>query len=117
NKLDDLHYIYENLVESLQGQYIDSEDQLQLLANNIKKASFLHHAEIYIDGFHQFSPQELHVVEALLQTCEDMTVTLTVDHTEDESSCELDLFYHTTETYHALKAISREYHIPVTDPT
>ncbi|HEX6593624.1 MAG TPA: helicase-exonuclease AddAB subunit AddB [Bacillota bacterium] len=115
NKLNDLYYIYEKLVDALKDQYIDSEDQLQLLASKIKETSFLREAEIYIDGFHQFSPQELHVVETLLKTCKQVTVTLTVDHPESEQISELDLFYQTTETYHALKAIAHEQQITVED--
>ena len=54
DKLDDLNYIYDRLVDALREQYIDSEDQLQLLASKIPEAGFLEGAEVYIDGFHSF---------------------------------------------------------------
>ncbi|MCG3418441.1 helicase-exonuclease AddAB subunit AddB [Oceanobacillus jordanicus] len=108
NKLDDLQYIYEKLVTALQENYIDSEDQLQLLADKIHEAASLKQAEIYIDGFHQFTPNELRVVEALMKQCKRVTIALTVDHPEETEISELSLFYQTTETYHVVKQIAEE---------
>lgn len=106
-KLKDLLYIYERLTRSLENQYIDSEDQLQLLAEKINVSRDLEDAEIYLDGFHQFTPNELTVVEALLKKCKCVTITLTLDD-PNESMHELDLFYQTKETYHKLLQLSEE---------
>lgn len=113
NKLADLFYIYEKLVYALRDNYIDSEDQLQLLADKISETTLLDDAEIYLDGFHRFTPQELFVVEALLKKCKRVTVTLTVDRSDNKPISEMDLFYQTTETYHALQAMAAENQIPV----
>ncbi|MFD1361014.1 helicase-exonuclease AddAB subunit AddB [Lentibacillus salinarum] len=115
-KLTDLAYIYDNLIKALQGHYIDSEDQLQLLADKIADAPLLKDADIYLDGFHRFSPKELFVVEKLMQTCRSVTIALTTDIPDGENLSELDLFYQTKETYHALRAIASENGIPVDDP-
>ncbi|MFD2042729.1 helicase-exonuclease AddAB subunit AddB [Ornithinibacillus salinisoli] len=113
NKLEDLRYIYEKLVVALETNYIDSEDQLQLLAEKIPDASFLNGAEIYFDGFHRFTPKELLVVETLMKKCDNLTFTLTVDHPEAEQLSDLDLFYQTTETYHVLKSIAHENRVEI----
>ncbi|MGP4106622.1 helicase-exonuclease AddAB subunit AddB [Virgibacillus sp. L01] len=113
DKLNDLSYIYENLVHALQGKYIDSEDQLQLLAEKVKDATLLEDAEIYLDGFHRFSPKELLVVEALMKKCKSVTIALTIDNPEEEELSELDLFYQTKETYQTLKTIASENSINV----
>src|SRR5699024_3205681 len=76
-KLENLTYIYEKLTHALKGSYIDSEDQLQLLAKKVEEADFLNDAEIYFDGFHRFTPNELQVFEILLKTCKQVTVSLT----------------------------------------
>ncbi|SHG74107.1 helicase-exonuclease AddAB subunit AddB [Ornithinibacillus halophilus] len=115
NKLKDLVYIYDRLVQALQSQYIDGEDQLQLLAEKINEATFLEGAEIYFDGFHRFTPKELVVVETLLKKCNRVTVTLTVDDPESDQISDLDLFYQTKETYHTLKALATENHIQIED--
>ena len=97
-----------NLVHALQGKYIDAEDQLQLLAEKINETTLLNDAEIYFDGFHRFTPQELQVIEALMKKCKRVTIALTVDNPEGQILSELDLFYQTTETYHSLRAIAEE---------
>ncbi|MBD1221749.1 helicase-exonuclease AddAB subunit AddB [Virgibacillus halodenitrificans] len=112
SKLDDLAYIYEKLMVALQDKYIDSEDQLQLLADKISESSLLEDAEVYLDGFHRFTPNELVVVEALLKKCKSVTIALTVDGLETEAS-ELDLFYQTVETYHQIQQIAIENQIPL----
>ncbi|SFD37457.1 DNA helicase/exodeoxyribonuclease V, subunit B [Lentibacillus persicus] len=112
-KLNDLAYIYDNLIRVLQGKYVDSEDQLQLLAEKIKHAPLLDDADIYLDGFHRFSPQELLVVEELMKKCRSVTVALTTDTLNDASLSELDLFYQTKETCRELQAIAHENAVPI----
>ncbi|WP_106498070.1 helicase-exonuclease AddAB subunit AddB [Lentibacillus sp. Marseille-P4043] len=113
NKLEDLTYLYEKLVMYLQDKYIDSEDQLQLLAEKVKEAPSLNDAEIYFDGFHRFTPKELYVVEALMKKANHVTVSLTVDNSEDTAVSELDLFYQTKETHQLLQTIAQENQIPL----
>lgn len=112
NKLEDLLYVYEKLVFTLKDHYVDSEDQLQILAEKIKESSLLRGAEIYIDGFHSFTPKELTVVEELMRNCSSVTITLTLDNPEKTGN-EMDLFYQTTETYHVLNQIAAENHISI----
>lgn len=111
-KITDLLYIYNKLSENLANQYIDSEDQLQLLAEKIPLSSYLEGAEIYLDGFHQFTPNELAVVETLLRKCKTVTISLTVDN-PGELGDELDLFYQTKETYLRLQELAEEVNVPI----
>ncbi|MFC2949961.1 helicase-exonuclease AddAB subunit AddB [Virgibacillus sediminis] len=111
-KLEDLLYIYDRLTEALKDQYIDSEDQLRLLAEKIRESSLLEGAEVYMDGFHSFTPNELIVVEELLKKCKCVTITLTMDPEKEGDVNELDLFYQTVETYHTLQEMARESGIP-----
>lgn len=114
-KLEDLFYIYDQLVLALQDHYMDNEDRLQILTEKVKESKLLQGAEIYIDGFHSFTPKELQVIEELLKHCEMVTVTLTLDD-PNESMNEMDLFYQTTETYHVLNQIAMENGVPMDEP-
>ncbi|MEC5423666.1 helicase-exonuclease AddAB subunit AddB [Virgibacillus sp. C22-A2] len=116
DKLDDLVYIFEKLTLALRDNYIDSEDQLQLLADKIDEAALLDDAEIYFDGFHRFTPKELIVVEALMKKCSRVSITLTLDKPDSDSVSELDLFYQTTETYHVLQQMAQENQITIEEP-
>lgn len=110
-KLGDLSYIYGELAQALAGKYMDGEDQLEMLKEKIASTSFFKGAEIYLDGFHQFAPKELAVVEELVKRCESVTVALIADPEhlhEDMELSELDLFFKTKETYWQLKGLAAE---------
>ncbi|UOQ43482.1 helicase-exonuclease AddAB subunit AddB [Halobacillus salinarum] len=107
-KLDDLYYIYERLTDALREQYIDSEDQLQLLADKISQAQFLENAEVYVDGFHSFTPQEYVVIEELMKKVSSVHVTLTTEAPQAEENAELDLFHETKETFFSLQNLAHE---------
>lgn len=113
NKLTDLTYIYEKLVLALQGKYIDAEDQLQLLSEKLIETTLLDDAEIYFDGFHRFTPQELYIIEILMKKSKQVTIALTADELGKSELSELDLFYQTTETYETLQAIANENQIKI----
>lgn len=108
HKLYDLTRIYERLIQALQHKYIDREDQLQLLGEKVRESSLLDGADIYIDGFHHLSPQELFVIEELMKRCRRITIALTLDELANGEPSELDLFYQTKETYHNVRALARE---------
>lgn len=111
-KLTDLHYIYEQLNKLLKDKYIDGEDQLDLLIDRIKETPTLQNTEIFIDGFYRFTPQELAIVEELLQVADQVTITLIASEDSiDEPLDELDLFHQTKETYARLQTLAKEINI------
>ncbi|OZU89082.1 helicase-exonuclease AddAB subunit AddB [Virgibacillus indicus] len=112
-KLTDISYIYKKLEYNLKDKYIDSEDQLALLAEKINQSTSLSSAEIYFDGFHRFTPKELQVVEALMKSCKKVTFALTLDDEKQTVVNELDLFYQTSETYQVLKSIAEDKQIAI----
>lgn len=106
DKLHDLELIYEKFEEKLLGKYIDSEDYFQLLADNVKNSELLRDAEIYIDGFHSFTPQEYLIIDQLIQQSKTVTVALTTDPKQQMGAMnELSLYRMTNETYHTLQDI------------
>lgn len=106
HKLTDLHYMYQKLTEALANQYIDGEDRLTLLAKKIPESAFLDGAEIYLDGFHRFTPQEQLVIEALMDKTNQLTVTLTLDPMNMGASPGFDLFSQTKETYNVIQEMA-----------
>lgn len=79
DKLNDLEIIYKNFEEAILQKYIDSEDYFRLLAEKIASSNYLKEAEIYIDGFYSFTPQEYRVIGELMKHCRRVTVALTTD--------------------------------------
>ncbi|SIS47620.1 helicase-exonuclease AddAB subunit AddB [Salimicrobium flavidum] len=105
DKIEDLHYIYSRLVSHMEGTYVDGEDQLKLLGEKIPHSSFLRDADIYIDGFHSFTPQEYEVLRELFQHAGRVQVTLTLDEESREVE-DVDLFAETKETCAVLREIA-----------
>ena len=106
-KLQDLHHLYGAFESRLSGEYLDGEDTLSLLAEQIPQSSFIRSATFWMDGFHGFTPQELRVVEALMKTSRGVTVTLILDrpYYAGERPDELDLFYPTGKTMSSLQEL------------
>ncbi|MDM5187447.1 helicase-exonuclease AddAB subunit AddB [Bacillus sp. DX4.1] len=114
NKMYDLQLLYDDFERALIGKYLDSEDYLQLLVEKLPHSDYVNGAEIYIDGFHSFSPQELEIIRQLLRCGARMTITLTLDEkTLSGPVSELDLFYQTVLTYEKIKQLAREEKITI----
>ncbi|MFB4165880.1 helicase-exonuclease AddAB subunit AddB [Alteribacillus sp. JSM 102045] len=106
DKLHDIVMIWKKVELILGDRYAGAEDYLRLLAEKAQNSSFLEGAEVYVDGFHSFTPQELHVLEALMKNAAHMTFALTLDKPYDEEPPHiLDLFQQTGATYQKLKAL------------
>lgn len=117
NKMYDLQLLYDDFERALIGKYLDSEDYLQLLFEKIPHSQYVKDADIYIDGFHSFSPQELEIVRQLMRCGAKMKMTLTLDEqTLAMPVSELDLFHQTIVTYENVKQLAREEKI-VLQPT
>src|SRR5699024_3121659 len=67
-------------------------------------------AEVFIDGFHRFTPKEMEIITELLKATERVSINLTINHPADDTEVdELDLFHQTKSTYRDLKGIANEH--------
>lgn len=112
DKLHDLHLIYQEVEQRLREKYLDSEDYLRLLAQQIPHSRYMQQAEIWIDGFHGFTPQEYAVIVAMMETSSRVTITLTLDSPYDEVERDYDLFYPTGMTYLRIKQLTSMLNLP-----
>jgi ATP-dependent helicase/nuclease subunit B len=107
DKLYDLKLIFREYELALSQQYLDGEDYLTLLAEQVFRSDELQETVIWVDGFHGFTPQELAVLEKLILHCKQVTITLCLDRElqwGDEPE-ELDLFHPTARTMLQLQEI------------
>lgn len=108
HKLRDIALIYQQLEEKLSGHYIQSEDMMNFLYELIPNAASIKGADIYIDGFHNFTTLEYLVIQQLAQHARSLTVTLTVDLSRDNET-----FRKTNETYRLLNDVLHQVQVPV----
>lgn len=116
-KLQDLKNIFERFQESLHKGYIDSEDELTLLAEKIDKCSIYDDAEIWIDEFSTFTPQQFIVLQKLLKKCRRVNVTLTSDILDHRGSIDsTDLFSVTKNTERKFINLIQENNVGFEEP-
>lgn len=83
-KLRDLGLIY-GVYDGLTGRIaLDPRDRLTRAADKLKGCDWGADKDIWLDGFTDFTPQQLLVLERLLSQSRRMTVTLTCDHLEED---------------------------------
>ncbi|KKI93556.1 ATP-dependent helicase [Bacillus sp. SA1-12] len=109
DKLHDIAMLYKHLEIQLSEKYVDSEDYLHLLAEKVQDSDYLQAADIYIDGFHSFTPQEYEVVGALMDHAANVKIALTADKAyEEHLPHELHLFQMTGKTYNKVLQLALE---------
>ena len=107
HKLEDISLIYQYFEERINGEFITSEDSLNHFIDILSQSEWIKRAEVYIDGFHNFSTLEYQIIKALVQSAKKVTVLLTTDGNEDPFS----LFRKPSEVLTHLKEIAKDLNI------
>ncbi len=63
---------------------LDPRDTLTRLAEALDGCSYASDTALFIDGFTDFTPQELQVLRRLIRRCPSVTVVLTCDHLKED---------------------------------
>lgn len=84
DKLKELSTIYREFEKALHKKYIDADDDLTMLAEKLDVYSGFDDAEIWIDGFSGFTPQEYKVIEKLLKKAGRVNISLCTDCVVDD---------------------------------
>lgn len=107
-KLRDLSLLLSDFQEEMKGRYNDREDMMEILAEKMPKARFLHGAEIWIDGFIFFNPQERRILEELMKIAAHVHISLAMDpalHSR-ENLRQTGLFHRSWETMETLRSMA-----------
>lgn len=75
-KLNELSLLTDEFAAAMEGKANDAEDMMTLLAQQLPQAELMRGAEVWLDGFIFFNPQEMQVLAALLQTAAAVHITL-----------------------------------------
>ncbi len=93
-KLNDITILYEKYESKLKNAFIDENDMLDLLEQHITDTELFQNADIYIDEFLGFTPQEYKIFEKLIKISNTITVGITTDNLEKNTNKETDIFYY-----------------------
>ncbi|MCZ8518708.1 MULTISPECIES: helicase-exonuclease AddAB subunit AddB [Paenibacillus] len=118
DKLHDLQVVYHEFETELSKLYLDGEDYLTLLARQLPESAYVNGAEVWVDGFHGFTPQELAVLVKLGERAGSVKITLCLHrpYMPGEPLNELELFHLPARTMQKLQEGLREAQVPVLDP-
>ncbi len=92
-KLKDITNLYKKYEERLIDNFIDENDSLTLLVENLSKTDMFKDSLIYIDEFLGFTPQEYNVFKELIKQCYEVSIALPADNLKSDTLKENDIFY------------------------
>ena len=107
-KLKDIILLYEKYEERLVNNFIDENDSLTILANDLSKTDMFKDSIIYIDEFLGFTPQEYKVFEEISKQCQEITVGVATDNLKTNTSKENDIFYFNKKYANKLIKIAKQ---------
>lgn len=112
-KLQDLLCIYEKLEESMVHQYIDENDVLTILKEQVVKWKPMQNAIVYVDEFSGFTKQEYEILLEIMKKAKQVTVTIGIDQLEEVNYPESDVFYANKITADKLLYLARKEDISI----
>jgi len=116
-KLSEIKLIYSEFEKMLTTRYRDADDELTLLSSKLDATSMYDAAEIWIDGFSGFTPQEFEVISKLMQKADKLNITICTDVLEDEGSNDLsDVFSQAKNSYRKFINIAQNNSVSVLLP-
>ena len=106
-KMEELKDVFNEFNSRLHEGYVDEEDQLLLLNEKLDGCSLYDGAEIWIDEFSSFTPNQLSVIGKLLKRAKSVNITLSIDAVNSPKG-ESDLFVATKNTEKRLMNLIQE---------
>ena len=107
-KLKDIELLYEKYEERLSNNFIDENDTLTILANDLSNTDMFKDTYIYIDEFLGFTKQEYNVFKQLCMQAEEITVGVATDNLETTTMKEKDIFYFNKKYANNLVEIAKQ---------
>lgn len=105
-KLNDMLIMYKALEDKIPDNFLDENDVLTILAENIEKSHLFDNAVFYIDEFAGFTKQEYAVISKLDKIAKEVYITVCTDELKITKPPEVDIFYDNKQTIQSLCQIS-----------
>lgn len=113
-KLEDISRIYHAYEDRLKEKFYDENDSLNQLVGELEKISWFQDAEIYIDEFSGFTPQEYEIIRVLMKKAHQVTITLCTESVTFVP--EENIFHSNYITYQKLMQLASDENVVVDTP-
>ena len=98
NKLEDISHIYEEFEKKIEKDFLDENDTLTILENQLCNTNMFDNTVIYIDEFVGFTPQEYKIIKKLLEVSKQLSITICTDSLIENKNKDADIFYTNKKT-------------------
>jgi len=115
-KLNELTIIYEAFNSKMHESYIDGDDELTLLSKKLLENDIYKGAEVWIDEFTSFTPQQLEIVRLLAKRCKRVNITLCMECKSLEGEDITDVFNTIKSTENNILKIMKENNVAYDEP-
>ncbi len=115
-KIQDMLHVYSEFQTIIEGNYIDENDALTVLANQLGDVSIFDNTIVYIDEFVGFTKQEYEIIKQLAKKASRITISICSNSIEDSISPENDVFYSNKLTISRLLKIVKDEEIVLDEP-
>ena len=117
SKLQDISLLYSDFQQFIENTFIDPDDYLHLLAERLPGSPTCQGAEVWVDGFTGFTPQEYRVLQNLMLVSVRVNVALCCDPAVlEEPLDEQELFYGTHQTCDILTRLAERNGVEIEEP-
>ena len=107
-KINDMRIVYSKFEETIKNRYIDENDVLTILANQLPETNIFDNTIIYIDEFVGFTKQEYDVIRILIQRAKQVNINVCTDSLEESDTPDTDIFYANKLTVQKIKQLADE---------
>lgn len=105
SKISELSMLYDDYEKFLAQDYLDSEDALNFLLNQLEHGASFTDTEIWVDEFYDFTPQELNILGKLMKCARNVYIVLPID-SETKCSGRQSVFRHTKKMLDQLRQMA-----------
>ena len=116
SKLQDILCIYKKFEERIKNNFIDENDTLTILANQLPYTNMFKNTIIYIDEFIGFTPQEYKVMLELLKVAKQVNITICTDSLLESKNKDNDIFYTNKKTVAKIVNLANNNGIQIENP-
>ena len=115
-KLADMKLIYSEFEGKTSKEYIEEDDLLEILANNIEKTDIVTDSIIYIDEFAGFTKQEYEIIKKMILLSKQVNITITIDKLEYAINPDTDIYYSNKQTLTKILNLVEENNFKMEEP-
>lgn len=107
SKMNDMLIVYKEFEKIIQNNFIDENDTLTILNNQLDETDYFKNTLIYIDEFVGFTKQEYDIIAKLMSTAKMVSVNICTDSLDFVNCPEADVFYANKQTAEKLLKLAQ----------